>query len=119
VLADLQESIAIAEKAGVRREQMILDPGFGFAKTYEQNIWLMNRLRDIGSLGYPVLLGTSRKRMIHHTLDLPPDDVVEGTAATVALGIAQGCDIVRVHDVKAIKKTAVMADAIVRNTYSF
>lgn len=114
VIADLKESVEIALRAGVPEDRIILDPGIGFAKTREQNLFLMNHLRDIASIGYPVLLGTSRKRMIRNTLDLPADDVVEGTAATVALGIAQGCDIMRVHDVKQMKRVAVMTDAIVR-----
>lgn len=118
VIADLKESVEIAVRAGVPKDSIILDPGIGFAKTREQNLFLMNHLRDIVSIGYPVLLGTSRKRMIRNTLDLPADDVVEGTAATVALGIAQGCDIMRVHDVKQMKRVAVMTDAIVRQESS-
>jgi dihydropteroate synthase len=114
VLADLQDSIDLALQAGVRREQIVLDPGIGFAKTLDQNLRLMNHLQSIKRLGYPVLLGTSRKSMIRNVLGLPPDDVVEGTAATVALGIAQGCDIVRVHDIKQMKRVAAMTDAIVR-----
>ncbi|MGE6231252.1 dihydropteroate synthase [Paenibacillus chitinolyticus] len=114
VLQDLRESIDLALSAGVKKTNIILDPGIGFAKNYEQNLWLMNRLEAIAELGYPVLLGTSRKSMIRTTLGLPPDDVIEGTAATTALGIAQGCDIIRVHDVRAMKRVAVMTDAIVR-----
>jgi dihydropteroate synthase len=116
ILTDLKESIELAVQAGVDRRQIILDPGIGFAKSHEQNLWLMDHLSEIAALGYPVLLGTSRKRMIRNTLHLPADDVVEGTAATVALGIAQGCDIVRVHDVKQMKRVAVMTDAIVRRS---
>lgn len=119
VLSDLMASIKIAKQAGVADEHIILDPGIGFAKTYEQNLWLMNHLREIVELGYPVLLATSRKRMIFHTLNLPKNDVVEGTAATVVLGIAQGCDMVRVHDVKEIKRAVTMTDAIVRNQFNF
>ncbi|MFS0836405.1 dihydropteroate synthase [Paenibacillus sp. 1P03SA] len=118
VLQDLRESVDLALSAGVKRSNIILDPGIGFAKSYEQNLWLMNRLEAISELGYPVLLGTSRKSMIRTTLGLPSDDVVEGTAATTALGIAQGCDIIRVHDVRAMKRVAVMTDAIVRGTGS-
>lgn len=114
VLEDLQESIDLALGGGVKKTNIILDPGIGFAKSYEQNLWLMNRLEAIVELGYPVLLGTSRKSMIRTTLGLPPDDVIEGTAATTALGIAHGCDIIRVHDVQAMKRVAVMTDAIVR-----
>ncbi|TCZ74345.1 dihydropteroate synthase [Paenibacillus albiflavus] len=119
VLSDLSSSVAIAREAGVEDKQIILDPGFGFVKTYEHNIWLMNHLREIVDLGYPVLLGTSRKRMIYHTLNLPKNELIEGTAATVVLGIAQGCDIVRVHDVKEIKRTVTMTDAIIRNQFTF
>jgi dihydropteroate synthase len=114
VLGDLRHSIATAHAAGIDETQIVLDPGIGFAKTYEHNLKLMNYLDRIVELGYPVLLGTSRKSMVHKTLQLPPDDVVEGTASTVALGIAQGCRIVRVHDVKAMKRVAVMTDAMIR-----
>lgn len=113
IIEDLEESVVIARSAGVSTRYMWLDPGPGFAKSTDDNLQLMNRLSDITSLGYPVLLATSRKRFIRQTLDLPVDDLLEGTAATVTLGIAQGCHMVRVHDVKAIKRTAVMADAIV------
>ncbi|WNQ11702.1 dihydropteroate synthase [Paenibacillus aurantius] len=115
VAADLKESIRLAREAGVKEERIILDPGIGFAKSYEQNLYLMNSLHTVRDLGYPVLLATSRKRSIQRTLDLPADEVVEGTIATVVLGIAQGCEIVRVHDVRPNKKAAVMADAIVRS----
>ncbi|KZE73557.1 dihydropteroate synthase [Paenibacillus elgii] len=115
VIEDLRETVRRAHQAGIRDEQIILDPGIGFAKTYEHNLQLMNYLDRIVSLGYPVLLGTSRKSMIRRALDLPTDDVVEGTAATVALGIAQGCRIVRVHDVKAMRRVADMTDAITRH----
>lgn len=112
VLADLQESIALADSAGVKREQIVLDPGIGFAKTLDHNLWLMNHLGPIVELGYPVLLGTSRKSMIRSVLQLPSDEVLEGTAATIALGIAQGCHIMRVHDVAEMKRVSVMTDAI-------
>jgi dihydropteroate synthase len=115
VLADLRESADIAMAAGVARDMIILDPGIGFAKDYRENLYLMKHLDQVAALGYPVLLGTSRKSTIRKILGgLPADDVVEGTAATVVLGIAQGCGIMRVHDVKAIKKAAVMADAVIR-----
>jgi dihydropteroate synthase len=115
VLSDLQESIDLAQQLGVQKEQIVLDPGIGFAKTQEQNLWLMNHLDKLVELGYPVLLGTSRKSMIHKLLQLPPEDVLEGTAATVALGIVRGCHIMRVHDVQAMKRVAIMTDAMVRN----
>lgn len=113
VCADLMESVRLAKDAGVRDENIILDPGIGFAKTYEQNLTVMRHLHEIVALGYPVLLGTSRKSMIGRTLDLPTDERVEGTAATVAYGIAQGCHIVRVHDVKEMVRVCRMMDAMV------
>lgn len=116
VLADLHSSVSIASAAGVAEDRIWLDPGIGFAKTYDDNLELLGRLSELMALGYPVLLGTSRKRFIRQTLNLPVEapveDLVEGTAATVALGIAHGCQIVRVHDVRAIKRTALMTDAI-------
>ncbi len=112
VIDDLQSSVAIARRAGVSGDNIWLDPGIGFAKTYEDNVELMGRLSELTALGFPVLLGTSRKRFIRQTLDLPVDDLAEGTAATVVLGIAQGCQIVRVHDVRHMKRTAMMTDAI-------
>ncbi|QHZ59297.1 dihydropteroate synthase [Brevibacillus sp. NSP2.1] len=111
---DLRESVQIALQAGVREEQIILDPGIGFVKTVEQNLETMRRLDDLVALGYPVLLATSRKRMIGHVLDLPVDDRVEGTAATVALGVAKGCHMVRVHDVKEMKRVTKMMDAMLK-----
>jgi len=113
VCEDLRTCVRRAQAAGVRTENIILDPGIGFGKTYEHNLQLMGRLYEVVEMGYPVLLGTSRKSMIRTTLGLPADDVVEGTAATVAFGIAQGCQIMRVHDVKAIRRTARMMDALV------
>ncbi|WP_246070745.1 dihydropteroate synthase [Paenibacillus kobensis] len=114
VIDDLQESVRIAQAAGVSNDQIWLDPGIGFAKDYDENIAMMGRLSDLAALGYPVLLGTSRKGFIGQALGgVPSSDRVEGTAATVVLGIAQGCGIVRVHDVKAMKRAAAMADAIV------
>jgi len=113
VAADLLVSAKLAQQAGVEARNIWLDPGIGFAKDYDDNAELMGRLDTVVALGYPVLLGTSRKRFIQRTLELPSDDVVEGTAATVALGIAQGCQLVRVHDVRAVKRTCLMTDAIV------
>ncbi|MFD2369680.1 dihydropteroate synthase [Brevibacillus sp. GCM10020057] len=109
---DLRESVAIARAAGVAQDQIVLDPGIGFAKSLEQNLEAMRRLDDLVALGYPVLLAASRKRMIGYVLDLPVDERVEGTAATVALGAAKGCHIVRVHDVKEMKRVARMMDAM-------
>ncbi len=115
VKRELLASVDLALKAGVQAAHIILDPGIGFGKTREHNLELINRLDEIRSLGYPVLLGPSRKSFIGFTLDLPPDQRVEGTAATVAIGIARGADIIRVHDVKEMARVAKMTDAIVRN----
>ncbi len=113
VKAELMESVALARAAGVPDEHIILDPGIGFGKTVEQNLELIDRLDEIRALGFPVLLGPSRKSFIGYTLDLPPDQRVEGTAAAVAIGIARGADIIRVHDVLEIARVARMADAII------
>ncbi|WP_340011714.1 dihydropteroate synthase [Paenibacillus sp. FSL H7-0690] len=110
--ADLKESIDLALAAGVKPANIILDPGIGFAKDYNENLQAMMLLDGLTELGYPLLLATSRKKFIRTVLDLPSDDVVEGTAATVAFGIAQGCQIVRVHDVSLIKRTVKMCDAM-------
>ena len=115
VCRELQESIDLAAAAGVKQEQIIIDPGIGFGKTVAQNVQLIHALDQIKKLGYPLLLGTSRKSFIGYTLDLPPADRVEGTAVTVAIGIDRGADIIRVHDVKAMVRVARMADKIVRN----
>ena len=111
---ELMESVNLARQAGIPDNNIILDPGIGFGKTVEQNIELVNRLDEIRSLGYPVLLGPSRKSFIGYTLDLPPEDRVEGTAAAVSVGITRGADIIRVHDVPQMIRTARMTDAIVR-----
>ncbi|MFT9486489.1 MAG: dihydropteroate synthase [Tepidibacillus sp.] len=113
IIADLRESIQIAITAGVKADQIILDPGIGFAKTYQDNLQVMNRLDEIVALGYPVLLGTSRKSIIGNTLHLPVDERLEGTAATVAMGIVKGCKIMRVHDVKEMKRICKMMDAMI------
>jgi len=112
---ELLVSVELAVKAGIDESHIILDPGIGFGKTREHNLELINRLDEIRALGYPILLGTSRKSFIGFTLDLPADQRVEGTAATVAIGIARGADIVRVHDVKEMARVAKMTDAIVRS----
>lgn len=114
VVFDLIESINIALDAGVSRENIILDPGIGFAKTLEENLIVMNNLELIKAIGYPVLLGTSRKRMIGLTLDLPVDERVEGTIATTVLGIVKGCEFIRVHDVLENKRACVMIDAMLK-----
>jgi dihydropteroate synthase len=96
----------LAKKAGIEDSHIILDPGLGFGKTREHNLELINRLDEIRALGFPILLGPSRKSFIGFTLDLPPDQRVEGTAATVAVGIVRGADIIRVHDVKEMARVA-------------
>jgi dihydropteroate synthase len=110
----LCESVRIAKEAGVKDDRIILDPGLGFGKTPEQNLYVMSRLAEIKSLGYPVLLGASRKSMIGKILDVPPKDRDDGTIATTVLGIVQGMDIVRVHNVLANARAAKLTDAIVR-----
>jgi dihydropteroate synthase len=114
IQAELMESVSLALQAGVPRENIILDPGVGFGKTVEQNLELIDRLGEIKALGFPVLLGPSRKSFIGYTLDLPPDQRMEGTAAAVAVGILRGADIVRVHDVAPLARVVRMTDAIVR-----
>ncbi|WP_160725656.1 dihydropteroate synthase [Bacillus sp. USDA818B3_A] len=112
VLNDLYESIAIVKKAGVKDENIILDPGIGFARDYQENILTMQNLEKFAMLGYPVLLGTSRKSMIGQALDLPVQERMEGTGATVCYGIQKGCQIIRVHDVKEMSRMARMMDVL-------
>lgn len=114
ILGFLKESVDIALQAGVRKENIILDPGIGFGKDTDQNLEVMNRLWEFKTLGYPVLLGTSRKSIVGNTLGLPVTERVEGTGATVCYGIAQGVDIVRVHDIKEMTRVVKMTDAMVR-----
>ena len=116
VKRELLESVQIAKAAGVQEDRIILDPGIGFGKTVEQNLELIDRLGEIRNLGYPVLLGPSRKSFIGYTLDLPPDQRLAGTAAAVALGIARGADIVRVHDVQFMRRVARMTDAMLHRS---
>ena len=116
VKRELMESVDLAHAAGIPDELIILDPGIGFGKTVEQNLELINRLDEIKMLGYPILLGPSRKSFIGYTLDLPPEDRLEGTAAAVAIGIDRGADIIRMHDVAAMARVARMTDAIVHPT---
>ncbi len=112
VIADLAESVKIALAAGVVRENIWLDPGIGFARDTIQNIWTMQGLRRISEMGYPVLLGTSRKSLIGNVLGLPIEERLEGTGATVCYGIEHGCHIMRVHDVKEIARMAKMMDVL-------
>ena len=113
-LASLGASLRQAVEAGVPSENVVLDPGLGFGKRPEHNLELLRRLAELKVLGLPLLVGTSRKSTIGLVLDLPVEERLEGTAATVALAIANGADIVRVHDVKAMTRVARMSDAIVR-----
>ena len=116
VIAYLEEGIAIAEKAGVDREKILIDPGIGFGKTIEHNLLLLNRLDELRCLGRPIVLGTSRKKFIGTVLNVPtPEQRVDGTATTVALGIERGAHVVRVHDVARMAQVARMTDAIVKN----
>ena len=114
IMRELQESVDMALAAGVAPEKIIIDPGIGFGKTVEQNLELVYRLRELRALGYPMLVGPSRKSFVGYTLNLPPDQRVEGTAAAVTLCIERGADIVRVHDVAAMNRVARLADAVVR-----
>lgn len=114
VIASLKGAIEVARGRGVAWGDIIVDPGIGFGKTVAGNLELIRRLGELRVLGRPILLGTSRKSVIGAVLDLPPEERLEGTAATVALGIAYGADIVRVHDVQAMARVARMSDAIVR-----
>ena len=115
VCRELLESVSLALQAGVEDKNIILDPGIGFGKTVSQNLELIKRLDEICALGYPVLLGPSRKSFIGYTLDLPVDQRMEGTAAAVAIGILRGASIVRVHDVPEMVRVARMSDAILHS----
>lgn len=111
-ISDMKDCVAIAHNAGVADDKIILDPGVGFAKNLEQNLYITNHVDELVSFGYPVLLGTSRKSMIGLTLDLPVDQRVEGTLATTVIGLIRGCSFVRVHDVKENKRIIDMVKAI-------
>lgn len=112
---ELQERIDAALDAGVKRERIIIDPGIGFGKTVEQNLAIVKHLAEFKKLGFPLLVGPSRKSFVGYTLDLPVDQRVEGTAAAVALCIDRGADIVRVHDVREMVRVAALADALHRS----
>ncbi|PRR83409.1 dihydropteroate synthase [Clostridium vincentii] len=112
ILMELIDSINLALEAGVKRENIILDPGIGFGKNYEENLIVMNNLEQIKTMGFPMLLGTSRKSMIGNALGLPVDNRVEGTLATTVIGIMKGCEFVRVHDVLENKRACIMTDKI-------
>ena len=112
MLSETQECVNLARKAGIKDEKIILDPGVGFGKTFEMNLETMNHLELFKDLGFPVLLGTSRKSMIGLALDLPVDQRVEGTLATSVIGVIKGCSFVRVHDVKVNRRVIQMTEAI-------
>lgn len=114
VLNDLRSSLALAELAGIPQENIILDPGVGFAKDYEQNMEMLRNLSRVRDLGYPVLLGASRKSVIGLTLDVPSDERLEGTLVTTVAAVQQGCGFVRVHDIKENYRAIQMAQAIYR-----
>jgi len=114
IRSGLEASIDLAAAAGVPRERLIIDPGFGFGWTPEQNLEILRRLGELRDIGLPILVGTSRKSTIGAVLDLPVEERLMGTAATVAIAIARGADIVRVHDVKEMVQVCRMADAVVR-----
>lgn len=111
-LSDMRECIELAKKAGVSDDKIILDPGVGFGKTYEHNLEIINHVDIMHELGYPILLGTSRKSVIGLTLDLPATERVEGTLATTVIGIMKGCSFVRVHDIKENYRIIKMTEAI-------
>ena len=111
---ELAESIELALRSGVNEERLIVDPGIGFGKTVDQNLELVDRLTELTELGYPILVGPSRKSFLGYTLKQPPDKRIEGTAAAITLCIDRGADIIRVHDVAQMARVARIADAIVR-----
>lgn len=112
MLKDLGASIDLGKIAGIKQDKIILDPGVGFAKSYEQNLEAINRVEELKKLGYPVLLATSRKSVIGLTLDLPSDERVEGTLVTTVMAVMKGCAFVRVHDIKENKRAIMMTQAI-------
>ena len=114
VAADLAETIRLAEKAGIADERIIIDPGVGFAKSYEQNLEIINCLEELNMFGYPLLLGCSRKSVIGLTLDLPADQRIEGTLVTTVVGVLKGWMFVRVHDVLENVRAIKMTEAILR-----
>ena len=113
LLDDLRESADIAHRAGIAADKIILDPGVGFAKTYEMNLEAINRLDMLRGLGYPVMLGASRKSVVGLTLNLPATERVEGTLATTVIGVMRGCSFVRVHDVKETRRAITMTEAVI------
>lgn len=115
IKSELMESVEIARNGGIRDENIILDPGIGFGKTVAQNLQIINKLKEIKTLGFPILLGSSRKSFIGYTLDLPADQRLEGTATSIAIGIKNGANIIRVHDVEYMIRVSKMSDAILHS----
>ena len=113
MMNDLKETVEIAKAAGIKDDKIILDPGVGFGKTYENNLEAINKVEMLKEFGYPVLLATSRKSVIGLTLDLPTDQRVEGTLVTTVLGVLKGCAFVRVHDIKETKRAIMMTEKII------
>ena len=111
-LEDMRECVRLAKEAGIEDDKIILDPGVGFGKTYEMNLEIINRMEIMNELGYPVLLGISRKSVIGLTLDLPTDQREEGTMVTTVFGVQKGCAFVRVHDVEKNRRAILMTEAL-------
>ena len=114
IMSDLKECLSLAEAAGISREKIMLDPGVGFAKSYEQNLGVLRRLGTFSDLGFPVLLGTSRKSVIGLTLNLPASERIEGTLVTTVLAVQAGCLFVRVHDIKENVRAIRMTEAVLK-----
>ena len=112
LLEDLEDSVRIGKEAGIPEDRIILDPGIGFGKTYEQNLEAINRLEELHRLGYPLLLGISRKSVIGLTLHVPARERLAGTIATTVLAVQKGCAFVRVHDVKENREAVRMTEAV-------
>lgn len=112
IFTDMSYIVNLAQKAGIKDDKIILDPGVGFQKTYEENLWVLNNMNDLKHLGYPWLLGASRKSVIGNTLNLPADERLEGTLATTALAVMKGASFVRVHDILANKRLIQMLEAV-------
>lgn len=112
---DLRESLEIAHKAGIAKDKIILDPGIGFAKTYEMNLNLIKHLEELHEFGYPILLGASRKSVVGLTLDVPVEERLEGTIATTVMAVMKGCHFIRVHDVKENLRAIRMTEAILHS----
>ena len=113
-MTDMEECVTLAKKAGISEDKIILDPGVGFGKTYEMNLEIIDKMECLNKLGYPVLLGTSRKSVIGLTLDLPVEEREEGTLVTTVYGVQKGCAFVRVHDVQKNLRAIRMTQAIMR-----